>query len=200
MHSSNSPIFMPHLWPNSYYNTRYGVAALPLLAFGGAGLVALIPDRFRTIGSVLIVLIATVPWLAYPRPDAWITWKESQVNSVTRRAWTAEAASFFRANYRTGDGIIFRFGDLTGVVRTAGIPMRELLHDGNNPQFDAALMRPDLFLREEWALTTSADPVATALLKLSRSGVHYELVKSIPAKGEPPIEIYRRVRPVPALP
>jgi hypothetical protein len=57
----------------------------------------------------------------------------------------------------------------------------------------AALMRPDLFLWEEWALTISADSVATALLKLPRSGTHYELVKSIPAKGAPPIEIYHRV-------
>jgi hypothetical protein len=47
MHSSNTPIFMPTLWPNSYYNTRYGLAALPLLAFGGAALVTLVPDRLR---------------------------------------------------------------------------------------------------------------------------------------------------------
>lgn len=200
MHSSNSPIFLPHLWPNSYYNTRYGVAAIPMLAFAGAALVSLLPDRSRGVAVAAVVLGAIVPWLVYPRPDAWITWKESQVNSVTRRAWTEEAAKFFRANYRSGDGIVFGFGDLTGVIRKAGIPMREVLHDGNNPQFDAVLMRPDLFLHEEWALAISADRVATALLKLSRRGVHYELVKSIPAKGEPPIEIYRRVRPEPAIP
>ena len=70
-----------------------------------------------------------------PRPDAWITWKESQVNSEARRAWTAQAASFLKANYRHGDGIMFSFGDLTGVLREAGIPLRESLYDGNNPQF-----------------------------------------------------------------
>jgi hypothetical protein len=200
MHSSNTPIFMPQLWPNSYYNTRYGLAALPLLAFGGAALVALAPERLRAGVASAAVLVAVIPWLAYPRPDAWITWKESQVNSVTRRAWTEEAAAFFRANYRMGDGIVHGFGDLTGVVRTAGIPLREVLHDGNNPEFDAVLARPDLFLREEWALTISADRVATALLKLSRRGMHYELVKTIEAKGDPPIEIYRRVRPAPSIP
>jgi hypothetical protein len=45
------------------------------------------------------VLTAVTPWLAYPKPDAWITWKESQVNSVTRRAWTKEAAAFFQTKY-----------------------------------------------------------------------------------------------------
>ena len=33
-----TPIYVPQLWPNSYYNTRYGMAALPLLAFGGAAM------------------------------------------------------------------------------------------------------------------------------------------------------------------
>jgi len=41
MYSSGVPIFVPHLWPNGYYNTRYGLAVLPLLALGGGALVAL---------------------------------------------------------------------------------------------------------------------------------------------------------------
>ena len=36
MHSGVVPIFMPHLWPHSYYNTRYGLAVLPLLAVAAA--------------------------------------------------------------------------------------------------------------------------------------------------------------------
>jgi hypothetical protein len=200
MYSGSTPIFMPDLWPNSYYNTRYGMAALPFLAFGAAALVAAVPERFRRMAAGLVIAATVLPWIAHPRPDAWITWKESQVNSVVRRAWTRDAAAFLRANYRPGDGIVYGFGDLTGVLREAGIPLRETLHDGNNPHFMAVLVRPDLFLSEEWALTMSADPVATALLKLPRSGTHYALVKSIPAKGAPPIEIYRRVHAKPRTP
>ena len=89
---------------------------------------------------------------------------------------------------------MFSFGDLTGVLREAGIPLREALYDGNNPQFLAALARPDLFLWEEWALAISGDRVATAMMKLGKGGVHYECVKIVQVKGAPPIEIYRRVR------
>ena len=32
MHSGGTPIFMPHMWPFSYYNTRFGLTALPALA------------------------------------------------------------------------------------------------------------------------------------------------------------------------
>ena len=116
MYSSGTPIYVPHLWPISYYNTRYGIAALPLLAFGGAALVSLAPERFRTGAATIVIAIAILPWLAKPRPETWITWKESEVNSVARRAWTHQAAEYLKANYRRGDGIVFSFGDLTGVL------------------------------------------------------------------------------------
>ena len=51
MHSGGTPIFVPILWPFSYYNTRYALAALPLLAIAGGSLALLAPQRFR-------------PWLA----------------------------------------------------------------------------------------------------------------------------------------
>ncbi len=52
---------------------------------------------------------------------------------MARRAWTREAADFLAANYRHGSGILFSFGDLTGVLREAGIPLREGLHVGQRP-------------------------------------------------------------------
>jgi hypothetical protein len=194
VHSSGTPIFVPHLWPNTYYNTRYGLAALPLLAFGAAALVLLAPVRFRAAAAFAVVLVAVAPWLADPRPAAWISWREAEVNSEPRRAWTREAALFLRANYRPGAGIITAFADLSGVFQEAGIPFREVLHEDNQPQWDAAVGRPDLFLREEWALAISADKISTALARARRNGPNYECVKMIAVKGAPVIEIYRRRR------
>ena len=197
MYSSGTPIYVPHLWPNSYYNTRYGIAVLPLLAFGGAALVSVAPARFRVVTVFSLVAMAVLPWLASPGPETWITWKESEVNSIARRAWTAEAAGYLQVNYRKGDGILYSFGDLTGVLREAGIPLRESLHDGNNPQYLATLARPDLFLHEEWVLSISGDPIATALLKMRTGNVRYALVRTVQVKDAPPVEIYRRVRTIP---
>ncbi|MBI1898666.1 MAG: glycosyltransferase family 39 protein, partial [Acidobacteria bacterium] len=98
MYSSGTPIFLPHLWPQSYYNTRYGLAAMPLLVLGGAALVAWAPGKLRAPAAAAAVLIAAAPWIFYPRAESWITWKESQVNSETRRTWTRETADFLRAN------------------------------------------------------------------------------------------------------
>jgi hypothetical protein len=193
MYSGGTPIFVPDLWPFSYYNTRYGLAALPLLALGGAALAAAAPRRFRIAASAAVVCLALAPWLAAGSRESWVCWKESQVNSEVRRAWTQEAAEFLKAHYH-GGGIIASFGDLTAIFLEAGIPLRETLHSGNSPHWPASLLRPDLFLWEEWAVTYSGDPVATAILRAQRSGPRYECVKMIALKGAPVIEIYQRHR------
>jgi hypothetical protein len=194
MYSSGTPIFLPHLWPNSYYNTRYAVGALPLLSLGGAGLVALAPQRFRSWAAALVVAVAIAPWASYPRPEAWVCWKESQVNSEARRAWTSAAAKYLAAHYAPRDGILTTFSDVTGIYQEAGIPLKECLHDGNVPHWDAVLKRPDLFLWEEWVVGISGDAADTAISRIRQSRPRYDLVETITTKGAPVIRIYRRVR------
>lgn len=196
LHGSGTPIFVPELWPNSYYNTRYGLALFPLLAFGVAALVTFAPARWRPAAALLAVLAAAAPWILHPRPGAWVTWEEARVNSEARRAWTREAADFLRPRYRTGAGIYTGFGDLAGIWRAAGIPLRETLTGDNQLQFMAAFARPDLFLREDWAVAMGGDPVQTVVTRARRpypGYPEYVLAKTIIVKGAPVIEIYRRV-------
>lgn len=193
MYSGGAAIFVPQLWFGSYYNTRYGLAPLPLFAAAGAGIVLLLRGRWRSIAAAAAIVVAASPWLINPRPDSWICWKESQVNSGQRRAWTSDAAHFLAGQYRPGTGIFTCFGDLTGILREGGIPIREALHDGNGPAWMAATTRPDFFLHEEWAVSFSGDPVATAVERASfKTGPHYHLVKCIMLKDSPVIKIYKR--------
>jgi len=193
MHSSGTPIYVPSLWFGSYYNTRYGLAALPLLAIAGGSLSLLVNDRLRPYAALAIVAAAVLPWLIHPRPDDWICWKESQVNSEARRAWTNEAAALLAKQYQPGQGIITSFGDLTGIFREAGIPLRETLHQGNVLDWMSATQRPDLFLRQRWAVAIAGDEVDTAVQQATRKGgPRYHLVQSIAVPHAPAIEIYKR--------
>jgi hypothetical protein len=192
MYSGGAAIFVPQLWFNSYYNTRYGLAALPLFAIAGACTILLAAVRWRPLVALAAIAIGASPWLIHPRPDDWICWKESQVNSEGRRAWTREAAPVL-ASYQQGAGIFTSFGDLTGILRQAGIPLRETLHDGNEPAWMAAATRPNLFLHEEWALAISGDTVATTVQRATfKAGPRYHLERTIIVKGAPVIEIYKR--------
>jgi hypothetical protein len=192
MHSGGTPIFVPGFWPNTRYNTRYAIAALPLLAIVGGSLVLLASQRLRPVLAAAVVLVGTAPWLIHPGPDNWVCWKESQVNSEARRAWTSQAAAVLGGSYRSGTGILTSFGDLAGVLRAAGIPLRETLYT-DEPAWLAAIARPDLFLYEEWALAISGDAVATAVQKATlKNGPRYHRVQTIMLRGAPVIEIYKR--------
>jgi hypothetical protein len=192
MHSSGgTPIHVPVLPPFTYYNTRYGLAALPLLALGGAALVALVPLRARCWAAALVVLGASLPWLLHPAPRNWVTWKESQVNSQARLEWTREAAQYLGPQYQQSSGILTSFGDVTGVFRGAGIPLRETFTGDNGIMWMAAVERPCIFVWQDWAVARRGDPVAKAL-EANQACSHFHLEKSIAVKGEPSVEIYRR--------
>jgi len=191
LHSGGTPIFVPHLWPNAWYNTRYGLAALPLLAFGAGALVALAPAKLRPFAAVVVVAAAVAPWLAYPRPEAWICCKESQVNSEARRAWTRETAAYLQANYHRGEGILTTFGDLAGIYQQAGIPLRET-HNDCSRSWRRLTESAHPEIREKWAVAFSGDAVARTISRVRSTGARYDLVKTITVKGAPVVEVYRR--------
>jgi hypothetical protein len=188
MHSGSVPVYVPTLWPHSFYNTRYALAVLPLLAFACGGAVLLAPcGLLRRFAALAVAVAALAPWLLHPRPENWVCWKESQVNSEARRAWTAEAADVMAREYR-GGGIVACFGDVTGVFARAAIPLRETLHEGNVPEWDGAMRRPDLMLFEEWAVGQKDDSVFKAVSDSPR----YALVRAINVPGAPTLYIWRR--------
>jgi hypothetical protein len=192
VHSGASPIYVPDLWFGSYYNTRYGLAVLPLAAFAAAALVTFFPFPWRRCAAIALIAAASVPWLLHPTPERWVTWKESRVNSEARREWTRQAAAYLSARYRHGDGIFTSFSDLTGIYRTMGLPLQETLTWDNNPQWLVTQRRPDLFLWEQWAVCMTGDSVQRAIEQAKRHGPYYELVDRIVVKDAPAVEIYRR--------
>jgi hypothetical protein len=166
LHSAGMQIYIPSLWPNTLMNIRYAVSAAPLWA-AGAALFGQSPGQSKT--RMLLVAIA----LAFATAAPSITRQEGRALSLDRLSWTQPAAAFLTNNYR-GGGIALSFGDLTGALQQAGVPLREALHDGDRLRWDAAIARPDLFLHEEWALCFEGDALCSAA---QRSG-HYHLVRS----------------------
>jgi hypothetical protein len=144
--------------------------------------------------AITVILTASSVWLWNPSPENWITWKESQVNSVTRREWNAQGAEYLKQHYRHGTGIFTTFSDVTGIFRLAAIPLRDTLTWDVQPHWEAAIQRPDLFLHEEWAVAVAGDPVQRCLQRAQLTGPRYTLQRRIVVKGAPVIEIYRRDR------
>jgi hypothetical protein len=189
LHSSGTPIFVPTLWPHSYYNTRYAVSALPLLAVG----VTFLARRSFAMGlgnrkwdlslafRAAAVLALLLPWTA---PS--ICWEESRVNSTARRQWTGELARFLRREHVSGVTIFTASGDLMAAYTEAGIPFRDLVFDGNNPEYVATLRFPRQFLTAQWVIAQQGDEVH-GMAKRRR----LPLQRRIDVAGAAPVLIYR---------
>jgi hypothetical protein len=192
MHSSGAtPIHVPQFWPHSYYNTRYGIAVVVLAAFAAGAIVSAVPPKWKRF-ALLLPVISISPWLLNPSNENWICWKESQVNSDSRRAWTAAGAQFFTANYRPGQGILAfsGTGDVAGIFCRARIPISETLNIGNGPAWIANISRPDLVHQETWAVAQEGDFVSKAIAR-ARLPV-YKLMRVIQVKDAPALQIYKR--------
>ncbi len=186
MHSSAQPIHVPTLWPHSWYNTRYALAMLPLLSFGAGALAV------RRMAVPIAILAGAGFWLFHLDHQNWICWKESEQNSIARRAWTHSAVYYLEFHARPTDTFFTTFGDISGIFREAGIHFKRTLTWDDNPEWQAAVNRPDLFLWEDWAVAQRGDPVDETIHRARNLGVRYDLATEIMIKGALPIEIYHR--------
>ncbi len=184
MHSSGVPIYLPFLWPHGWYNTRYALSALPLLALGIAALTARLKSSRAAVAMVLLCLL---PWIAQPSPEHWITWKESQVNSRARRIGAQKVFLFLRARLRQNDTVFTEFNDLTEIYRRLGLPLRRTVTGDDGPLWLSAVMRPDLFLKDPWVVCMAGDMVDGAARS---AGYTPELL--IPVEENKLIRVYHR--------
>ncbi len=133
-------------------------------------------------------VIALLPWLVHPTLDRVVCWKESQVNSVARRAWTDGAARLLESNYQPGSGILAGFGDLTGIFCQARIPLHEVIHEGSGPIWDISITRPDLLHAAAWGIAQRNTRSDKAL----HGATAYTRYESIETPGAPPLDVFYR--------
>ncbi|MEO7651906.1 MAG: hypothetical protein ABIZ80_15690, partial [Bryobacteraceae bacterium] len=69
---------------------------------------------------------------------------------------------------------------------------RDTLTWDNSPAWMVTVARPQLFLRDEWAVAIAGDKVQSTLLRAQLTGPRYTLQRVIIVKGAPVVEIYRR--------
>jgi Dolichyl-phosphate-mannose-protein mannosyltransferase len=188
LHSGGTPIFVPVLYSGAYYNVRYGLSILPLLAVCAAAIVAVFPKWMRSKVAMVVILAATVPWLIHPHPENWIVFEEGNHNYQGHRELDHAVEDYLRPRYVRGSGIVTSFGATTAIYRELGIPLRETLTGDNGPVWWAAANAPDPFPHQAWAVVLAGDWAEKAV---SKAGC-YTLEKSFKVTDAPEIHIYRR--------
>ena len=146
------PIFIPQLWPHSYYNSRYGMELLPAIAiYCWVALAALeawlrgpsAPNWGKLVGKVLQPLMLGLAVLncigmMYRIPSVL---KEAIVNSTTRIPFERNLARALE-DLPPGVPILMRTSDYIGALQDAGIPLKRTINDGEYYSWRAALDDP----------------------------------------------------------
>ncbi len=119
------PIFIPQLWPHSYYNSRYGMEMLPALTIFSFVAVAWVEVRWsetqplakRLLQPIALLLIAlSTVGMMYRTP---LVLKEALVNSTTRVAFETALARQLRA-FPDGSTILMYNSDHVGCTAGRG--------------------------------------------------------------------------------
>jgi hypothetical protein len=160
------PIFIPQLWPHSYYNSRYGMEMLPAFALFGMIAVEWIESRWsrsqplvkRVMQPILLLLIAlNTVGMMYSTP---LVLKEAMANSTTRVAFETSLARQLRA-FPEGSSILMYNSDHVGALQAAGIPLRQTINEGDYDSFHAALAAPAT--HAAYVVAIAGDPVSAAV-------------------------------------
>ena len=181
------PMFIPQLYPGSYYNSRYGMELLPALTICTVLVLATIERWLRARSKkqadifffvVLMCIVCNViammgtfgTMLQKIRGDEakipkWLTasplvFEEGEMNSMTRIPFETTLAKEM-LNAGPGATIMFNTNDHMGAVQDAGIPLRRLVSPLDSQSFDRAATQPAKYA--QLVIAIDGDPVAKAV-------------------------------------
>jgi hypothetical protein len=184
------PIFIPVWFPHSWYNTRYGLEMLPALAlFGAAALEGVATWRPRWARWMVpvagVLILANAVLLLRARP---LVFQEAVENSRTRIAFESALANWLRI-LPPGKTLLMYTSEHIGAVQQAGIPLRNIINEGDYYEWQAALKDPAA--KADYVVALEGDAVAKAIAAHPQ-GLTVEQI--ICSTGQPCARIYRASR------
>ncbi len=192
------PIFIPAWWPFTHYNVRYGLQLLPAFAAAIGILVCLSVRYERWKPRVrLMCVLGFLAFVSTSYASIWratpISLREAQINMRTRNQLEAQLATWLEK--LPSDSILLMYlGDHVGAVQKAGIPLKQVINEGNHrtwkqpsdPQglWEHALADPSHYA--DFVAASEGDPVWQAV-----QGRHLSELVEIHVTGQARVILYR---------
>jgi hypothetical protein len=164
------PIFIPQLYPHSFYNARYGMQMLPAFAVYGAMAAEQLDVwmRNKTAGwakvgariwqpAAMLLCVANCIAMMYFVP---LVLKEGMVNATTRQALERSIALELE-QMPAKVPVMMALSAHVGAVQTAGRPLISMVSENDSQSFDAALKDPAH--SAAFVIAIAGDPVAKAV-------------------------------------
>jgi hypothetical protein len=167
---SSVPIFIPQLWPHAYYNARYGMELLPALSIFAALSAERLETWLKTLASngarlaarlwqpaAMLLCVANCIAMMYFIP---LVLKEGIVNAKTRISLENELAIAIE-EMPTNVPIMMSLTNHVGAVQTAGRPLKSMVSENDNQDWQIALKDPAR--SAAYIIAIDKDPVAKAV-------------------------------------
>lgn len=184
------PIFIPQLYPHSYYNARYGMELLPALVAFAFVVVAWFESRIirtRPMQAVFLQPVVLMLCVANCIAMTWFTplvLKEGIVNSRTRIPFEDSITRELLAMPQ-GLPVMMFTSDHVGAIQKSGIPLKQLVSESDYVSFHRALDAPSIWAA--YVIAIDKDPVAEAVKKNS---ANLKLLTVLCTTGQPCARIY----------
>ncbi len=186
------PLYVPTLFPHTYYNLRYGLEMIPAVALLPAFLLSTgLPIRLRTTLLAIFVgmLFAQGIALVWNGPRELMVVKEGLLNSPCRSKLQQAIVRVLRDRY-DGRRILMAAGKWPCVIPAVGIDYRNTLTEENRKYW--AQVRSDPARWVEWIIRGEGDSVDELMRARPDAFKDYVIVATDSAPREGSATIYRR--------
>jgi hypothetical protein len=186
------PLYVPTLFPFTYYNLRYGVEMAPALALFPAFLLPLGLPRRRRYG-LLAIFVVVLAWQSYSLLAGGVkelaVVKEGILNTPCPSRRQQAIVRFLREHY-DGERVLVAAGKWSCVMPEVGIPYRNTISEVNRRYWRS--LRPDAGRWVKWIIRSDGDAVDELMRAYPQAFARFELIERDSFPGEGSVAIYRK--------
>jgi len=186
------PLYVPTLFPNTYYNLRYGLEMLPAVAILPSFVLGAPLPRFLRgvlLAAFLGVLAGQGISSASRGASELVVATEGALNTPCRSKRQQAVIRFLRGRYG-GQAVLIAAGKWPCVMPAVGIPCRKTLTDANREYWVRLRWQPQKWV--EWIIRGDGDAVDELMRAYPQAFASFDLIEKDTFAGEAGVQIYRR--------
>jgi len=184
------PIFIPVWPPYSFYNVRYAMHLLPVVAVFVAILLFLLSSLMRSRAFVVALTAVAVVFVGVSYGSIWksgpVSLHEAQSNSPVRIGLERQVGAQLQSLPQSAE-MLAQIGYYSGVYERAGIPLKRTINETDFRLWEAALSDPARYV--DYLVAADDDRVSQAA---SEHQAEFEAIAKFEAPGQPSVTVYRR--------
>jgi hypothetical protein len=189
------PLYVPTLFPHTYYNLRYGLEMIPAVALFPSFIFSVRLHRPLRLG-LLALFVAVLGYqsarMLSSGPEALAVVKEGILNTPCRSPRQEAIIQYLRGHY-DGRRVLVAVGKWPCVMPQVGISFHNTISDSNRKYW--GMMKTDPQDWVGWIIRGNGDAIDHLMQTYPKAFTDFEVVAQGSYRDEGDFRIYRRAKP-----